>query len=268
MSTLSLNCVRRREVRRTAVVVAIVGLLLAACGGGGSSASSASPSSATSSDQRTAEQRAADQKTAEAVIFKLSDFPPGWESQPQDSSSTPSELKTAATKFGQCLHVDPALVTNVSDSSKTKADSDTFTDSHDLQVDSKATVEPSPEAAMQGLTAFQQPDARGCLKDFFDATLSYVLAHPKSGQQLPKGVTIGNIEVGQVNLPGIHGEAVAYRLTIPVTAGISIKLFIDFVLAVNGRTGMTLTYQNIGDPFPQDMEVQLSNTVIDRAPAS
>jgi hypothetical protein len=233
------------------------------------SASSTAPSSSSSSGPRTSEQLAADQQIAQAALLRLSDFPSGWESTPRDpSTSDTPELQAATNKFAGCLGVNPSLLGDGSDSAEAEAKSDKFTDSHDLEVESTATVSTSSEQAA-AVNLLKQPSARGCFQDFVTAALSDALAHPDPGEELPKGVTIGDPDVGQLNLPDLHGESVVYRATLPVSAGaLRIKLFMDFAFASKGRTGLFLSFLNVGDPFPQDLEVQLTNTSIDRAPAS
>src|SRR5262249_46452654 len=145
-----------------------------------SSPSSASTSSASSSGQRTPEQLAADQKTAEAIVLKMSDFPAGWNSKPPDPAldSSPENI-AATTQLGQCLHVDPTLITtDQPDSTKAQAQSDVFSDSQSLVANGDATVSPSTDEVATVFTALQQPEAAGCLKDFFSAGVSYLLAHP------------------------------------------------------------------------------------------
>jgi hypothetical protein len=87
-------------------------------------------------------------------------------------------------------------------------------------------------------------------KGLFIPALSYAFAHPGPGQSVPKGLTIGNIEAGQVKLPDIRGRSITYRVTIPVNVGITDNIVIDYVPAVNGRTGMTRTYQKRRRPVP------------------
>ena len=262
---------RRRSVLTGLVCVA---LLAASCGGGGgNSAQTASGSAAGSSSSaatRSPEQLAADKQTAESVVLQLGDFPSGWEAKPRDPSTADTpEAKAATKKFAECVGVDPSLVGEQSDPSKARAESDKFTDSHDLEVDSSATVEPSPDAGQQAITAFGKPEARGCFQDFVRTALEYALQHPQPGKELPPGASVGDAEVGTVNLPGVHAKPVVYRVTVPVTVGkLTIKVFIDFVFALQGRTGLDMTFQNVGQPFPQDLETQLANTSIDRAPDS
>jgi hypothetical protein len=257
----------RRKSWRGLMSVAVAVVSLVGCGGGGSSASSGS---ASQSSARTPDQLAADQNAADGSILQLADFPAGWDAKPRDpSTSDTPEAQAATKKFADCLGVDPALVGDQAESSKAKVKSDKFTDGHQLQVEASATVDASAAGQQEALTAFGKDGARSCFSEFFNAALSYALAHPSPGSTVPRGLTIGTIDVGQVNLPDVHGQSIAYRATVPVTIGsLTVKVSIDFVLVLKGRTGMTFTFQNVGAPFPHDVEVQLANTAIDRAPTT
>src|SRR5690349_13602269 len=190
--------------RRTLGLVCVV-VLVAACGGGGkgsAGSSSAAAAGGNSTPSRTPDQLAADTQTAQSVVLQLSDLPSGWEAKPRDPSTADTpEAKAATKKFAECVGVDPSLVGQQDDPSKARAESDKFTDSHDLEVESSATVEPSSDAGQQAITAFAKPEARGCFQDFVRTAVEYSLQHPAPGKQLPQGASVGDAEVGAVNLP-------------------------------------------------------------------
>ena len=253
-------------LRRTLVAFLAVAMLVACGGGGGSSASSSSSTS--SSSGRTPEQLAADQQTAQSVVLQLSDFPSGWTSKPRGPSTADTPEAIAATKqFAGCLGVDPSLVSDQSDPAKASSKSDKFTDGHNLEVEGSATVQASVDNKQELLAAFRKPASQACFEDFINTAFMYALAHPAPGKELPPGVDIGKVAVTPGNLPGVHGEPIVYRTTVPFTVQQqTITIVVDFVFVLKGRTSLDLTFQNVGAPFPTDLAVQLANTSIDRAP--
>ena len=126
------------------------------------------------------------------------------------------------------------------------------------------TVVASRERAAQQLAAFTQPEAPACIATFVNTAIKSTA----SGPGVPAGVTFGNAEVEQLDLPGLNTDGVAYRATMPVTAeGQTIDFFLDIVLALKGRTGISMTFVGFQTPFTTDFETSLINTIIDRAPA-
>ena len=254
----------------------VVVALLVACGGGGKSKTASSTSSASdrsdtsssdssSSDGRSAKELAADKATAEAAILQLSDLPAGFTASPRAPSTADTpEAKAAVKKFADCSGVDPSLLDDDDSSDKTKARSDKFK-SKNLEVESDASVAASEDEQKKIFESFKLPAVRGCFADFFGDAISFGLEHPSSGGTVPSGIEVGTIDVTAPKLPGLHADAVVYRASIPVKVqGQSVTIVTDFVLALTGRIGLTLTFQSVEVPFPQDDEVQLINVSIDR----
>lgn len=244
-----------------ATVFAVVG-----CGGGSTSANGGSSASPVV-DARNSDQIASDTAAAQAALLTLADFPSGWEAKQRSPSTADTpEAKAATKKFGDCLGADPSLFDDVSSGAKAK--SDRFTDSKNLRVESNVTLEGSESIVSQGFAALTKPEARGCFGDFIKTATAYGLEHPSNGSSPPEGLALGDPTVGTVNLAGLPNEAVVYRVMLPFTIkGLSIKLYIDFVFAAQGRAEMTLTFQNVGDPFPNDLEATLTATAVGRLPA-
>ena len=68
---------------------------------------------------------------------------------------------------------------------------------------------------------------------------------------------------------GLNTDSVAYRARVPVTVrDQTAEAVFDIVLALKGRAGITMIFIAIGEPFPAELETSLTNTVINRAPAS
>jgi hypothetical protein len=259
-----------RSITRVLALVCVLALL--GCGGGGSKAGSSDSktdqSDTSQSDARSAKELAADQKLADATVLTLADFPAGWQGKPREASTTSADEKAAAATFGTCLGVDPAIIADDDESDEAKAKSDKFSDG-DLSVEASASVGSTADEQKSVLKAFKKPEAKDCFATFFSAAIKSELENPGPGKTVPKGVTFGDLGIDDLDLPGIHGDVVAFRTTSPVTVqGTTITVNVDFVLALEGRTGMTFTFTNVGSGFPKDLEVELSNAMIDRAPTS
>jgi len=198
-------------------------------------------------------------------VLKLDDFPSGWKAKarPPASADTPEE-KAAAKAFGECLGIDPALIDDEPDANEAKARSDKFTNG-DQQADSSVSVHATIEHQDEILGAFRGPDAVGCFEDFINAAFKSALA----SSSLPPGTEIGKISVTNGDLTGVHGEAINFEATIPITVqGQSINFISDFLFVLKGRTTFEFSFDNIGAPFPADVAVPLANASIDRAPDS
>jgi hypothetical protein len=245
------------------VLVGVV-LVLAACGD-----KSPSSSPATTADPRDPVQVAADKAAAQAAVLKISDLPIGWTAQPNADEATVSvEQRSAEAQFADCAEVDPTVIGAGRDS-PTRAKSDEFSDAQDHQVESSVTVVATTDAAKEQLNSIRKSTVPGCLAKFVDRAIRSSIENPKSGETPPTGVTFGEAKVKTLDLTGVHAPSVAYRATVPVHAGgQAIDVNLDIVLALRGRTGISMTFTSFGTPFATDVEVALTNSVITRAPSS
>jgi hypothetical protein len=236
----------------------------------GSDSDSDSATDSVSSDGRSAQQLEADRKIAQGALLKLSDLPEGFTAKPRSSSSHDSaEEKAITEKFASCLGVDPSLVVNEDDDdTKATAKSDKFSKDPSLDFDMRASVGASSEDQEKVFEAFGAKKASACFETFFNDALTFNLEHPDPGETAPQGLTLGDAFVETHDL-AVEGKTVTYRVTIPFTIqGQTAEVVSDFVLALKGRIGMTLTFQNVGGPFPEDLEVQITQEAIDGAPDS
>ncbi len=264
-----------RHVKAACGVTAALVVLLASCGGGSGTKSSSTTvpggSTSTTSAGRSSAQLAADRQTARAALLRLSDLPAGWDAKARDDSSnnTPA-LKAAEKAFGQCLGIDPALLSNQDDTTKATATSDKFTDGQNMAVENNVEYEPDTTQLNQVMTALQQPQARQCFQTFVNTAVKSSIEHPSPGSTIPQGVTFGNPEVATVNLPGLNADtAVDYRVSMPVSArGFTISVYLDLLFATRARAVTLLTYQDVSKPFPADRETRLANTVLNRLPGA
>lgn len=202
-------------------------------------------------------------------MLKISDLPLGWTAQPNaDQATVSAEQRSAEAQFADCAGVDPSVIGAGRDS-PTRAKSDEFSDAQDHQVESSVTVVATSDAAKEQLNSIRRRTVPGCLAKFVDRAIRSSIEKPKAGETPPTGVTFGEAKVRTLDLAGLHAPSVAYRATVPVRAADrAIDVNLDIVLALRGRSGISMTFTSFGAPFATDVEVALTNAVIDRAPAS
>jgi hypothetical protein len=275
-------------LKRLTCIALVVALALLGCGSSGKKASTkasdatdtasesdatdatdATDSTDTASDNRNQQQLEADRKIAQGALLKLSDLPEGFTASPRKSTSPDSpEEKAVATDFANCVGVDPSIIDDETDDTKAEAKSDKFKRAPSLDFEMSASVSASTAEQQKIFNAFKSSKAGKCFEKFFNDALTLSLEHPAPGETAPPGLTLGEASVETIDL-GLHGKTVVYRATIPFTVqGQSAEVVSDFVLALKDRIGMTMTFQNVGEPFPKDLEVQIANEAIDGAPDS
>jgi hypothetical protein len=249
-------------------VVGVLGLLVlaVACGGGSRRATPASGLGTT--NQVTEDNVARDRGAAQRAVLQLSDFPSGWTGTPSTDDPTAAENKAGQKRFAACLKVEPSLI-GAGAASEATAASDDFGDSDNHQVSSTVTVTPTAKGVRGVLDAVRKPEAPGCFQAFVNDALVSATRHPKPGEELPPGVTFAKAEVDRLTMPGLDGDYVAYRARVPVVVeGQSVDATFDMALTLTGRTGTTMTFISFGAPFPAELETQLTNKVLGRAPAA
>jgi hypothetical protein len=265
-------------MKRLMCIALVVALAALGCGSsGGKKAASTDGTDATdsastdgaASDERTPKELEADRKIAKGAILKLSDLPDGFTGAPRGSSSADSpEAKAAVQEFADCIGVDKSLIDDDEDETKAEAKSDKFKKAPSLSFDMSADVSPSQADQEKVFNAFKSSKAGPCFETFVNTALKVSFENPAPGETVPKGLTLGDTSVETVDL-GLHGKSVVYRATIRATVqGQQFEVISDFVLALKGRIGMTMSFQNVNDAFPEDLEAQIANEAIDGAPDS
>jgi hypothetical protein len=262
-------------MKRLTCIALVVAMAALGCGSSGGKKASTKGSDATdtatetASDSRTPKELEADRKIAQGAILALSDLPEGFTAGPRKATSADSPEEKAAVKdFGDCLGVDPSLIDDSADETKADAKSDKFKKAPNLSFDMSASVSDSSDTQAEVFSAFKSSKAPACFETFFNTALALTLKNPGPGETTPEGLTLGDASVESVDL-GLHGKTVVYRATIPLTVqGQNAEVVSDFVLALKGRIGMTMSFQNVGAAFPEDLEVQIANAAIDGAPDS
>jgi len=190
-------------MRLAAAAAVAVGLLgVAACGGAskppapraaGSGPTPPSTGSATSAARTTPKQAqdiAADRAAAEAVSLKLSDFPTGWTSSPQDNNPDYPNLDNEVAK---CLGVS---VEELNRKGPADVDSPDFSDADSNTVSSSVGYTPDVATARHEFSLISDPKVPGCLTPAVQKLVSYATAHPKDpSDTLPAGATFGTAKV-------------------------------------------------------------------------
>jgi hypothetical protein len=273
-------------MKRLTCIALVVALAMLGCGSSGGKKASTKASDATdtasesdatdgtdatdtASDSRTKQELEADRKIAQGALLRLSDLPEGFTSTPRKASTADSpEEKAVVQSFADCVGVDASLLNDDTDETKADAKSDKFKRAPSLDFEMSASVSASKDEQQKIFDAFKSSKAGRCFETFFNDALALSLEHPSPGETAPAGLTLGEASVETIDL-GLHGKTVIYRATIPFTVqGQSAEVVSDFVLALKGRIGMTMTFQNVGEAFPKDLEVQIANEAIDGAPDS
>lgn len=244
-------------------LVGVAAVLVAGCGD-----KSSSSSTSTTVDPRSPTQVAADKAAAAGAVLTLADLPPGWTAKPKAGDSPRStEQRSAEAEFADCAGVDPAFI-GAGRASTTRAKSE-FSGDAERQVASSVTVVATREAAKEQLNSVRKQTVPACLAKFVDRAIRSSIENPKPGVAPPTGATFGDAKVTVLNLPGLHATSAGYRTTVPVRLGDrAFDVNLDTVLALRGRTGISMTFTSFGSPFSGDAEIGLTNAVIDRAPST
>ena len=219
-------------------------------------------------DPRTQEQIFSDALAAQAVQLTLADFPAEWHTEPRSPSTHDADEERVVQTFETCMGDFGAAV--LSDDSETPgtAKTDKFgADRGTLSAEADVNLRPSIEAAEREFGLLRRPQFAKCFQDLTNASVRHAVEHPAAGDEVPAGVSFGDATVTMTDLPDVHADTIAVRATVPVTGPRgSITEVLDFVFARKQRTEMTLFLFNIGDPFPTDLAVQLTNAMADRVP--
>jgi hypothetical protein len=203
---------------------------------------------------------AADKAAAEAASLRLSDFPAGWTSSPQDKSPNYPNLDAEVAK---CLGVS---VQELNHSGPADVDSPDFSDSDNNTVSSSVGYAPNVAKAEQEFSVISGPNVPSCLTPAVQKLVSYAIAHPSDpSNTLPPGATIGASTVAQMSFPAFGDQSIAYRVTIPVNVkGLTVSLYLDIISATKGRAGAELDFEGVGTPIASDQEEHYVGLVVGR----
>jgi hypothetical protein len=251
-------------MRRTLLPILVALLLLVACSSSSKTATSSNGtggSNGASADPRTQQQLDADKATVEGANLKLSDFPTGWASTPNNESAANSKVQQ---ELASCLHVDAALL----DRAKVRSVSDDF-NSHQATASATVVALPTVEQAQAVLAAQKKPEARDCYQKAFEAILRDTIAHPTEGASLPSGIKIEDVTVANLNVDPVGDDHVAYRVSVTVNqSGLTPKIYLDVISFIVGRYGVSLQTEDVLTPFDESQANELAKTIAGRLPAS
>jgi hypothetical protein len=155
---------------------------------------------ATESPQQIAKDRALGSR----ALLRLSDFPTGWTWEPR--APAPAAQPDIVGELEKCLHVSAALRKR---KSPAEVESPKFRGSIGTQVDNSVTVEPSIAAAKTKYATFDQPQTAQCLTTAMRRAITYGISHPKSGERLRTGVSVGATTVAQMSFPRSGNQSIA-----------------------------------------------------------
>jgi hypothetical protein len=221
-------------------VTAILVLLASACGDVSDSspntANTTLPAATTSTTAGTTTTVESDQAKAMAELLTLSDLPAGWTSSPSDNSSDSSGFggQDGSAQMASCLGVSAALL----DANPPEADSPTFSSADQADtVDDQAEVFPTTAAAKTDFSLFSSAKTPRCMSQLLNGPLKSEFT-----QQLDAGQTFVSFSAAAESVPHLGDQSGGLRMTFVIAqSGIDVKVFIDLVLVIKGRSETTIT---------------------------
>lgn len=250
---------RRQTALVATVATALAVLLVAGCGAGGGGSGRA----VDLDDDRTEEQLAADRAAAEQALLVLADFPPGWTAAPRDDDAgEEDEGPQLDSELADCLDVDEALLGE----SRVEAKSDTFS-FDEAEVEAEVSVLPTRAYADEVVRALNRPEARGCFENVFVEVIEYSLQDPAEGEELPEGVSFGDVRLDDLDFADLGEDSRAFRVSMPIRIELlSIDLYFDLVFIRVGRAIGTVSFLDDTRPFDAALSRSLAGTFASRLP--
>lgn len=145
----------------------------------------------------------------------------------------------------------------------------TFESPDQAEVENSVALAPSNGKAQELFGIIERPETPGCLTKALGEVAQQALKRPKPGEELPQGVTVGQVSINRASFPMIGERTVAFRATVPVQfGGLSLRMYADLVLALKGRAAALLYFTDVGSPFKTDEAQRLTKIVVDRLPMS
>jgi hypothetical protein len=232
-------------VKRFASVVLLT-VIATAC-------SSSKPKATTTTSSTIAIAGASDQDLAKKIVLNRSDVPADWSSTPNANTSSSD---TTDIRLTQCLGLAPGPL--IKDA--TRADSDSFTSSTQQQASASVRVAKNEADVTSAMKNMSGPKFADCVTQLLTQVLNGATRIPAQA---------GTARVAKLPFDTIGNRTVAYRVTVPVSAGgQSASVDIDFVVAQVGRVAMFFDGTSVGAPFPSDMSAMLLRKMVDRAKAA
>lgn len=222
-------------MKRLMLLVALATLAAGACGSSGASSKAGNP--------------AQDNKTAQAVSLRQSDLPASFQASPPNPS--PAVKSANRSIYSTCLNKPfPA------DHSSADVSSPTYSQGLAEAVSSTVILARNTNLAQQDLATISSPQFATCAQKGFPRSFAATA---------PPGATATDFRVASEPAPGGAPGAVAYRFRALIHRGtITIPLNVDRVYVVRSRTELTLSFNNVGSPFPRSLETMVVAKVLAR----
>lgn len=226
-------------------------LLVAACGGSGGKSAGGTTVPPPGQPTSTASPKPDSPMSvkAKAAVFQATDFPPGFEAQPEEPGQGLA-LETLWSELTRCLGVDSGA-----DRSGI-ATSPTF--KQGLATQGRSTVEYASDASSATLTAaLTGPKSQGCLMTVFAADLD---------RSKPDGGKPGAVKVTPRDVAPIGQKVLAWRINASVNLDeLVVPLFQDLLVVFKGGAVIRTFFLSPGNEFPQTLERSLVEKVVGRA---
>ena len=194
---------------------------------------------------------------AEAVVLKLSDFPPGWRA----SARNPDD-ESGGDEFRKCVGVDFSRFTVAGE-----AKSPDFAMGESTEVSSEAQVLETEAQATEGVQEF----ADGMASDAVEGCLKQLIEDEVKGAQ---EFDVGEVEVGELSLtPPEVDDVRAWQIVVPLEVtsgqakGVSVTVYLDIVHLREVDLAATVEMSNVFTPFEPALREELVEKVADRMEA-
>jgi hypothetical protein len=235
---------------RGVALLSVLALMGGGCTGGGSGTEKAEVSPiAAPGDPAPPTTEAPMVVKAKAAVLQTSDFPPGFQPQPDEPGEGLS-LETLWADLTRCLGVDSTA------KSGGAATSPTFL--RGLATQARATVEYAPEPTATAIAAaLGGQKYQGCAKETFGADVK---------RSAPQGAVPGPVAIAPLAAPSVAARTFTSRVTVTLDLeGLKVPLFQDFLVIFDRGAVIRMLFLNPGSEFPQDLERSLVEKVVARA---
>ena len=203
---------------------------------------------------------ATDRAAALAAVLKPSDLPSGWTAKPH---SRPAGGTGSDDALAKCLGVP---LSDLNTQGPASVNSPDFTDAANRSIANSVTYGATSPLTRRRFNELAGPRASGCLASALGAYLQAQLTHPSNPSATgPPGVSLGNPSAAKIPFAVAGDQTIAYEVAFPiVTAGASIKVLLDLVIAIKGRASVEMNFTTVGAPFAPDQEQKYFKAVVGR----
>jgi hypothetical protein len=243
---------------RRLLAVGLSVLVLSSCGGGDDGAEdTASP---------TAEVRPGleeDKAAAQAALLTLADFPSGWSEVPAEDEPDDEDVNR---QMAACVGSEGDSLIEVGGAEASTGD---FSDPEEnVTISEDVGIAATEDEAAAALTALDEPGVTACFQDVFRGFISDLIENPETPEDsLPEGASVGEVTFGRLNVAPVGDQVVAYRVTMPISIdSLSIDIYLDIVIARQGRSMANLLFESTFDPYPTEELDRIVALAVGRLP--